>query len=109
MTWKPGVLVLAAAVGAGACASSGASATSPQTPPETASITRTGPVSTNESQPGVVPTGQELDVRLQNTLNSETAAVEQRFEATTVVDLEQNGRVLIPAGSVVKGVVSEVE
>jgi hypothetical protein len=50
-----------------------------------------------------------LDVRLQNTLSSETATVEQRFEATTVVDLEQDGRVLIPAGSVVKGVVSEVE
>ena len=42
-------------------------------------------------------------------LSSETAAVEQRFEATTVVDLTQNGRVLIPAGSVVNGVVSGVE
>jgi hypothetical protein len=63
----------------------------------------------NESRPGVVPAGQELDVRLQSSLSSETATVEQRFEATTVVDLRQAGRVLIPAGSIVRGVVSGVE
>jgi hypothetical protein len=57
----------------------------------------------------VVPVGQELDVRLQSSLSSETSTVEQRFEATTVVDLTQNGRVLVPAGSIVRGVVSGVE
>jgi hypothetical protein len=35
--------------------------------------------------------------------------VEQRFETTTVVDLLQNGRVLVPAGSVVRGVVAGVD
>jgi hypothetical protein len=56
-----------------------------------------------------VPVGTELDVRLQNTLNSGTAQVEDRFEATTLVDLNIGGRVVIPAGSVMRGVVSSVE
>src|SRR5688572_1526370 len=56
-----------------------------------------------------VPAGTEIDVRLQNTLNSGTAQVEDRFEATTLVDLNVNGRVLIPAGSVMRGVVTAVE
>jgi hypothetical protein len=53
--------------------------------------------------------GQELDVRLRTPLSSDTATVEQRFETTTVVDLMQDGRVLVPAGSVVQGVVSGVD
>jgi hypothetical protein len=60
-------------------------------------------------QRGVVPTGTELDLRLQTTLSSETAQPEQRFEGTTAVDVMQNGRVLIPAGSTVRGVVSSVK
>jgi hypothetical protein len=56
-----------------------------------------------------VPVGTELDVRLQNSLNSGTAQVEDRFEGTTLVDLNVNGRVLIPAGSVMRGVVTAVE
>jgi hypothetical protein len=56
-----------------------------------------------------VPVGQEIDVRLQSSLSSETSQTEQRFEATTVVDLMQNGRVLIPGGSTVQGVVSSVK
>jgi hypothetical protein len=58
---------------------------------------------------GVIPAGQELDVRLSTPLSSETARVEQRFDATTVADLTQDGRVLVPAGSLVRGVVSGVE
>ena len=42
-------------------------------------------------------------------LSSDTAQVEDRFEATTVVDLYQGNDVLIPAGSVLRGVVSSVE
>lgn len=58
---------------------------------------------------GVVPTGTEIDVRLQTALSSKTNQVEDRFEATTVVDLRQDGRVLIPAGSRVRGVVTAVD
>jgi hypothetical protein len=52
--------------------------------------------------------GQEIDVRLQSELSSDTAQVEDRFDATTVVDLFEGNRVLIPAGSVMRGIVSSV-
>jgi len=55
-----------------------------------------------------IPAGQEIDVRLDNELSSETAQVEQRFQATTVADLYRGDQVLIPAGSTVRGVVSSV-
>jgi len=66
------------------------------------------PTDVGSGQPGVVPVGKELDVRLQSSLSSGTAKNEQRFEATTVADAMQGGKVLIPAGSVVRGVVSDV-
>ena len=56
-----------------------------------------------------VPAGTEIDVRMQNALNSGTAQVEDRFEGTTVADVIVNGRVLIPVGSVMRGVVTGVE
>lgn len=94
----------------------GCGATTAQTTPNTTptstqgtSTVPSGPVEVNSGQPGAISAGQELDVRLQTTLSSETATVEQRFEATTVVDAMQNGRVLIPAGSVVRGVVTDVK
>jgi hypothetical protein len=68
-----------------------------------------GPTEINASARGVIPANQEIDVRLQTTLSSETAAPEQRFESTTVVDVTQNGQVLVPAGSTVRGVVSQVK
>ena len=55
-----------------------------------------------------IPVGQEIDVRLQAELTSDTAQVEDRFEATTVVDLYRGNDVLIPAGSVMRGIVSSV-
>ena len=111
MIAKANALLLAATIGAGGCASTSNSGTisTPQSRTGSSSTAPTGPAIANESRAGVVPTGQEMDVRLQSTLSSETAAVEQRFEATTAVDLMQNGRVLIPAGSVVNGIVSGVE
>lgn len=63
--------------------------------------------STSASAPDV-PVGTELDVRLQQSLSSATANVEDRFEATTLVDLTRGDRVIIPAGSVVRGIVSSV-
>ncbi|MBS1817161.1 MAG: hypothetical protein JSU08_04470 [Acidobacteria bacterium] len=55
-----------------------------------------------------VPAGTEFDVKLGQTLSSSTNLVEDRFEATTLVDLKQGDRVLVPAGSVMRGVVSGV-
>jgi hypothetical protein len=56
----------------------------------------------------IVPVGTLLDVRLQTPLNSGTATVEQRFEATTLLDYNEGSRVVIPAGSLVRGFVSSV-
>jgi len=59
--------------------------------------------------PNEIPVGTEFDVRLQTSLSSKTAQVEDRFEATTMVDLlDERGRVLVPSGSVMRGVVSSV-
>jgi hypothetical protein len=55
-----------------------------------------------------VPVGAELDVRLQTPLNSATTKVEQRFEATTILDYTRGNDVVIPAGSTVRGFVSSV-
>jgi hypothetical protein len=57
---------------------------------------------------GTVPVGREFDVRLQTSLNSGTAKLEERFEATTVVDYVADGRIIVPAGSIVRGFVSSV-
>lgn len=56
-----------------------------------------------------IPSGTEIDARLQTALNSGTAQVEDRFEATTLADVMADGRVAIPAGAVLRGVVSSVE
>ena len=57
-----------------------------------------------------IPAGTEIDVRLRRSLNSGTAQVEDRFEATTLVDRDRRRRTLvIPAGSVIRGVVTAVE
>lgn len=82
-------------------------ASPPYSPPSSPAPTE--PTVVNNEEPGTIPVGQELDVRLQDTLSSETATVEQRFETTTAVDLLQNDRVLVPAGTVVRGVVSGVD
>jgi hypothetical protein len=63
---------------------------------------------TDSSGSSVVPVGQELDVRLQDTLSSDKNQVENRFSATSVVDLQVDGRVVIPAGSELRGVISAV-
>jgi hypothetical protein len=56
-----------------------------------------------------IPSGTEMDVRLQTQLSSGTAQVEDRFEATTLVDVTAGGVVAIPAGSLMRGVVTGVE
>jgi hypothetical protein len=67
----------------------------------------TSPV--RSANPDEVPVGTKFDVRLQNPLSSATSQVEDRFEATTLVDvLDDDRRVLVPAGSVMRGVISSV-
>lgn len=85
-----------------ACATSGQRA---DTQPEPTSPTQIA----GEAAPGEIPVGQQLDVRLQDTLSSETATVEQRFTTTTVVDLRQGSQTMVPAGSTIRGIVRAVE
>ena len=111
------IVALVSAIGAVACGattsgSSGGTSAPVYVPPTSKAPTTTAnttPTEVNSSAYGVVPAGQELDVRLGTTLSSKTAKVEQRFQTTTVADLMQNGNVLIPAGSTVRGVVSAVD
>jgi hypothetical protein len=111
------IVALVSVIGTVACGattngSSGGTSAPVYVPPTSnrpTTTANTAPTEVNNSQYGVVPAGQELDVRLGTTLSSKTATVEQRFEATTVADLMQNGNVLIPAGSTVRGVVSAVD
>ena len=63
---------------------------------------------TSSGRRNEVPAGQEIDVRVERELSSATAQTEDRFTATTAVDLYQGNDVLIPAGSTLRGVVSSV-
>ena len=76
--------------------------------PAPAASTSREPVVAEPRSPTEIPVGTEFDVRLQSRLKSGTARVEDRFDATTVVPYERNGRVLVPAGSVMRGVVNSV-
>ena len=71
--------------------------------------TASAPSTTTTASSVEVPVGTEIDVRLQNTLNSGTAQVEDRFEGTTLADVTVDGRLAIPAGSIFRGVVTAVE
>ena len=82
--------------------------------PPAGSINDGRPVSTagtpvRSQNPNEIPVGTEFDVRLQNSLSSKTAQVEDRIDATTMVDLrDERGRTLVPAGSLMRGIVNSV-
>ena len=77
--------------------------------PPPASGTGTGSGRQTTTNLNEIPVGTELDVRLQGPLSSATAVVEDRFQATTLVDLTAGNRVLVPAGSLVRGIVTGVD
>ena len=66
-------------------------------------------LSTSTSGRRAIPVSTELDVRLQTPLNSGRAQVEDRVEATTMVDLYQGDDLLVPAGSLLTGYVAAVD
>ncbi len=83
------------------------SSSSPTSSPSARETVAEQPV--RSQTPGVLPVGTEFDVRLQDALDSATARVEDRVTATTIVDLQQGDRVLVPAGSAVQGIVQSVQ
>jgi hypothetical protein len=72
-------------------------------------VQRRAQIGSVEAGPYTVPVGTELDVRIQSGLSSGTAVVEDSVSATTIADLRRDGRVLIPAGSIARGIVTNVE
>ena len=56
-----------------------------------------------------IPSGSEVDARLVTALTSDTAQVEDRVEATTMIDLYRGNDLLVPAGSVLTGWVTSVD
>ena len=57
-----------------------------------------------------IPVGTQFEVRMQQPLDSGTAKVEERFEATSLADVVVQGEVVaVPAGSLVRGFVSSVK
>jgi hypothetical protein len=58
----------------------------------------------------VLPEGTELQVRLEQPLSSKTARLEDRFDATVALPVRDDaGRVVVPAGTRVRGIVAAVE
>jgi len=55
-----------------------------------------------------IPEGTTIEVMLDSGLSSRWVSPEDHFEASTMVALPPNGRVLIPAGAVISGSVREV-
>jgi hypothetical protein len=53
--------------------------------------------------------GEELDIRLQTALSSESATADQGFQAITAYDLRNGARVVVPAGSAVTGIIRSVQ
>jgi hypothetical protein len=67
-------------------------------------------VGTTQGRAGLeIPSGTEVDVRLQTALTSDTAQVEDRVEATTLIDLYRGNDLLLPAGAVLTGWVTSVD
>ncbi|HEX6738239.1 MAG TPA: hypothetical protein VF310_08215 [Vicinamibacteria bacterium] len=62
-----------------------------------------------DSRDARIPDGTEIQVRLEQPLSSRTARREDRVVATVAESVRADGRVVIPAGTEVRGVVREVE
>jgi hypothetical protein len=69
----------------------------------------TPPASTATAASDEIPVGTEIDVRLLDPLSSGRNQVEDRFRATTVVDLRMGDRIVIPAASEMRGVITSLE
>lgn len=59
--------------------------------------------------PGRIPKNKNVLIRLSNALKTDVVSVEDRFEAVTAEDIVVDGRVLVPAGAVLRGVVANVQ
>ena len=58
---------------------------------------------------GSIPRGTQMTVRLTSRLRTDAVRVEDRFETVTTEDVVVDGRVVVPAGSIVRGIVASVQ
>lgn len=58
---------------------------------------------------GSIPRGTQTTVRLTSRLRSDAVRVEDRFETITTEDIVVDGRVVVPAGSTLRGIVASVQ
>jgi hypothetical protein len=63
----------------------------------------------NATASGTLDTGTDIQVRLEQSLSSRTARLEDRFDATVVRAIHSGGRVVLPAGTRVRGIVQAAE
>jgi hypothetical protein len=68
-----------------------------------------GDLGSGASAGGTLDAGTDIQVRLEQPLSSRTARMEDRFEATVVRPIRAGGRVVIPTGSRVRGIVQAAE
>ena len=62
-----------------------------------------------QAELGSIPRGAETTVRLTRRLRTDALQVEDRFETITIEDIIVSGRVVVPAGATLRGVVAMVE
>jgi hypothetical protein len=84
-------------------------AVEPERVPETREPEPPPPPPSPEFVELTVPADAVLGLQIERTVTSETARVEDRVEARVTRDVRVDGRVAIPAGSLVQGSVMEVE
>ena len=121
VTTAPAPAPAAPRVSPAATTAASAPAPVPESPPATAPVPRPPEPSVSQpapaervSAPTPVPVsevaaGTELEVKLLKKLNSGKVRVEDRFEASTVSVFAVGGRTVIPAGSVLRGIVTAVQ
>ena len=67
-----------------------------------------GIVTSVPSSPNEIPAGTMLATRIRETISTASTAVGTRFTAEVIAPMEQDGRVIIPAGSTVQGRITEI-
>ncbi len=95
------------AAGQSATAPAGTSEAAPAAAPAAAPVAEAPPPP--PPQPIVIPAGKTVTVRMGEGLNSKSAQDGQTFTGTLANGIAVNGKVIIPAGSGVTGVVSEAK
>src|SRR5262245_15164581 len=67
------------------------------------------PADAAPSSTGTVPKGTEVNVRLATRLRSDAVHVEDRFTTTTLDPIVVGGRIIVPAGATLRGVIAAVQ